>query len=218
MELWATSLTHSDRQELFYWRVSAREQLRRHLGAASTVGDIEMTNTEIGCACGQLRLQVRGRPIISVECCCDSCRQAGARLERLEGAQPILGPHGTTRFELYRKDRVSFVSGEEQLREFRLSPGSGTRRVVAGCCNTPVFLDFKGGHWFSLYGGLWPKDVLPPPEMRTMAADLPDASVLPTDVPNHKHQSVEFFAKLLGAWIAMGFRSPFLPISGKLEA
>jgi hypothetical protein len=54
--------------------------------------------------------------------------------------------------------------------------------------------------------------------MRTMTADLPDPSVLPDDVPNRKHQSLGFFAKLLGAWAAMGFRSPYLPVPGKLDA
>ncbi|WP_127752112.1 hypothetical protein [Devosia sp. 1566] len=173
---------------------------------------------EIGCRCGQVRLVLSGAPIISTECCCSSCRQAGARLEQLEGAAPILGEHGTTRFVLYRKDRVTFLGGLDGLREFRLSPDAGTRRVVATCCNTPVFLDFKGGHWFSLYAGLWPQEALPPVEMRTMTSDLPDPSVLPGDVPNRKHQSVSFFAKLLGAWMAMGFRSPYLPVGGKLEA
>jgi hypothetical protein len=173
---------------------------------------------EIGCRCGRVRLELSGAPILSAECCCSSCRKAGARLEQLPGAPAILGSHGTTRFVLYRKDRVTVLAGLDALREFRLSPEAGTRRVVASCCNTPVFLDFKGGHWFSLYAGLWQQDTLPPLEMRTMTADLPDPSVLPDDVPNRKHQSLGFFAKLLGAWAAMGFRSPYLPVPGKLDA
>lgn len=173
---------------------------------------------EIGCRCGQVRLQVSGAPIISAECCCSSCRQAGTRLQHLAGAPSILGPHGTTRFVLYRKDRVRFRAGLDTLCEFRLSPEAGTRRVVASCCNTPVFLDFRGGHWLSLYGGLWPAGTLPPLELRTMTSDLPDPAMLPADVPNRRHQSLGFFAKLLGAWIAMGFRSPYLAVSGKLEA
>ena len=171
----------------------------------------------IACSCGTVSLGIEGRPITSVECCCNSCRTAGAVLERLAGAPGILGPHGTTRFVLYRKDRVTFLSGIEHLAEHRLSPQAGTRRVVATCCNAPVFLNFKGGHWFSLYGNLWPAETLPPLAMRTMASDLPDASKLPQDVPNLRNQSLKFFAKLLGAWIAMGFRSPFLPIPAKLD-
>lgn len=174
--------------------------------------------TCLACACGQFSLIVQGDPITSVECHCDSCRAAGARLQRLPCARPLLDPRGGTRFVLYRKDRIQFAAGADHLKEFRLSSGASTRRVLASCCNTPVFLEFKGGHWLSLYGGLWPDGALPPLEMRTMTGDLPDASVLPGDVPNLKRQSGVFFARLLKAWIAMGFRSPRIAVSGEVQA
>lgn len=174
-------------------------------------------NTQLVCHCGQLRLEVKGAPISSVECCCNSCRAAGARLLALPSAQPVLGPNGTTRFVLYRKDRIRFVQGTAQLKEFRLTPGSKTRRVVATCCNTPAFLEFQSGHWLSLYGGLWPAHALPALEMRTMVMDLPAGTTLPDDVPNASRQSFSFFAKLLGAWIAMGFRSPKIAVNGELH-
>ena len=123
-----------------------------------------------------------------------------------------------TRFVLYRKDRVRFLKGTDLLREFRLTPETKTRRVVATCCNTPVFLEFQNGHWLSLYGGLWPAGTLPPLQLRTMTSDLPAGTVLPDDVPNMKQQSGAFFVKLLGAWIAMGFRSPKLAfVKGELQ-
>ncbi len=53
---------------------------------------------------------------------------------------------------MHRKDRVRILSGAEQLKEYRLSADAGTRRVIATCCNTPVFMEMKGGHWLSLYG------------------------------------------------------------------
>jgi len=177
-----------------------------------------MPTLPLACACGRLNLSVRGNPITSVECHCDSCRAAAARLEKLPCARSMLDPRGGTRFVLYRKDRVQFTAGTDQLKEFRLSTGAATRRVVATCCNTPVFLEFEGGHWLSLYGGLWPDGTLPPLEMRTMTGDLPDASVLPSDVPNLKRQSGVFFAKLLKAWIAMGFRSPRIAVGGEIRA
>ncbi len=174
--------------------------------------------TRLSCACGKVRLEVHSDPIVNAECCCNSCREAGRRLAALPGAQPVLGPHGTTRFVLYRKDRVTFPEGADLLREFRLSPRSRTRRVVAGCCNTPVFVDLAGGHWLSLYGSLWPAGELPPLDLRTMTRDLEDPSVLPDDVPNAKSHSISFFIKLLGAWIAMGFRNPEIPVKGEIHA
>lgn len=179
-----------------------------------------MTQTlELGCACGQVRLQVEGAPIISAACCCNSCREAGARIQRLPAAPTLLDAHGATRFVLYRKDRVRFGEGAEVLRELRLRPEAKTRRVVATCCNTPVFLEFENGHWLSLYGCLWPQGTLPPLELRTMTSDLPAGTALPDDVPNARRQSLSFFAKLLGAWIAMGLRSPKVAcVNGVLQS
>jgi hypothetical protein len=112
---------------------------------------------------------------------------------------------------LQRKDRLSFLQGTEHLREHRLSPKAPTRRVLATCCNTPVFLEFERGHWLSLYRRLWPEQTRPPIEMRTMTSDRTDPSSLPNDVPNAKRQTFKFFAKLLGAWIAMGLKAPEVP-------
>ncbi len=173
--------------------------------------------TQIGCTCGHVPLEVEGAPIVSSACCCNSCREAGARLQTLPEAPKVLDTSGATRFVLYRKDRIRFLKGTDLLKEFRLTPEAKTRRIVATCCNTPVFLEFKGGHWLSLYGGLWPEGMLPPLEMRTMTADLPDASVLPDDVPNAKSQALPFFVKLMGAWIAMGFRSPKVPVKEEVH-
>lgn len=174
--------------------------------------------TELACACGQVHLGLEKTPIISAECHCNSCRAAGTKLQALPEAPPVLEANGGTRFVLYRKDRVRILRGAELLKELRLTPGSKTRRVVATCCNTPVFLEFQNGHWLSLYGCLWPAGTLPPLDLRTMTGDLPDGLTLSDDVPNGKRQSVLFFAKLLGAWIAMGFKSPKLTVgSGEIH-
>lgn len=173
--------------------------------------------TDIGCTCGSTRLQVSGAPIIVTECVCNSCRAAAARLAKLPGAKNMLTPHGATASALYRKDRVRIVSGAEDLAEFRLKADAGTRRVVATCCNTPVFMEMKGAHWLDLYVHLWPKPVRPKSDVRTMVGDLPDPSVLPTDLPNLKSQSFSFYAKLLGSWIAMGFRNPKIAVVEKID-
>jgi len=141
---------------------------------------------------------------------------AGHRIEALPAARPVLEHNGGTRFVLFRKDRVQFREGAEQFRHFRLTPTTPTRRVVASCCNTPVFLEFQNGHWLSLYAGLWPKDTAPSPQLRTMTEDLPAGATLDDDVPNSRRQSAGFFVRLLGAWIAMGFRRPAVPVGEEL--
>jgi hypothetical protein len=174
---------------------------------------------QLACACRQVLLKVERRPIVSAECHCNSCRAAGARLQTLPAAPPFVEANGGTRFVLYRKDRVRFLQGTALLKEFRLTPAAKTRRVVATCCNTPVFLEFQNGHWLSLYGYLWPEGTLPPLDLRTMTSDLPEGLALSADVPNAKRQSISFFAKLLGAWIAMGFRSPEVTVvNGEIHA
>ncbi|MCK0095216.1 hypothetical protein MWU60_06510 [Yoonia sp. F2084L] len=135
----------------------------------------------------------------------------------LPKAPRIVDEKGATPFVMHRKDRVRFLTGADQLREYRLSSDAGTRRVIASCCNTPVFMEMKGGHWLSLYGQLWPEDALPKLEMRTMTGDLASAEGLPNDVPNLKQHSLSFYARLFGAWVKMGFRNPKIVVGGDLH-
>jgi len=177
-----------------------------------------VTQTKLQCDCGTTQLDVFGRPIMVTECLCNSCRAAASRLEKLDGARKILTDYQATRCAEYRKDRVQFVSGQKYLKEFRLTPDAGTRRVVATCCNTPLFIEMRGGHWVSLYSQLWPKDQMPPVDVRTMASDLPDPSILPNDVPNLKRHATFFYFKLFGAWVAMRFRNPKIEVNGEIDA
>ncbi len=174
-----------------------------------------MNTTHLSCHCGQVQLEVDGSPILTAECCCNSCRAAGDRIAALPGAPAFRTQYGTP-YVLVRKDRVRFVRGRERLRQFRLKPESPTRRVVADCCNTPMFTEFQAGHWLSLYASLWPEADRPQMEMRNNARDLPDPSLLPGDMPNHKVVGASFIAKLILAFAAMGFRSPKVTTAGEL--
>lgn len=171
----------------------------------------------IGCACGQTRLEVHGNPILVSECLCNSCRAAAGRLAALPGAKDTLTAYHATPAAEYRKDRVRVVAGSENLREFRLSPTASSRRIVAACCNTPLFLEMKGAHWLSVYLHLWPEKTRPKAELRTMIGDLADPSALPADIPNLRSHNVSFYAKLLAAWIAMGFRNPKIAVAGSID-
>ncbi|WP_366933738.1 hypothetical protein [Devosia sp.] len=168
--------------------------------------------TNLTCACGQCALTLTGAPFISTECHCNSCREAGGKLAALPLARPMLEPDGGTRFVLYRKDRVEIAKGHELLRGYRLSTTTPTRRVVATCCNSPVFLEFKGGHWLSLYSSLWPADTAPAPQIRTMVSDREAETQLEGAIPHGRMQTLGFYGKLLAAWIAMGFKVPTIKI------
>lgn len=167
-----------------------------------------MDVTDLSCACGKVHLEVRAAPILAAECYCNSCRDAGERLHALPGAPVVVGANGSTHFVLYRKDRISITQGKNLLRNFRLGPEAQTRRVIATCCNTPVLLEFKGGHWCSLYANLWHGQALPRPDLRTMTGDLPAGQMLDDAVPSGGWETTKFYGKLLGAWVAMGFKVP----------
>ena len=172
----------------------------------------------IGCTCGKVIIEVTGRPIIAAECHCTSCRTAGERLSHLPGALRVQSADGGTPYVLYRKDRVRFVQGAELLREFRLTPTSPTRRVVASCCNTPLFTEFQNGHWLSLYGRLWPEKTMPAMDIRTQTGDLPQGTVLNDRIPSGTAQTLGFYGKLLGSWVAMGFKVPKIDVKGEIAA
>jgi hypothetical protein len=73
--------------------------------------------------------------------------------------------------------------GQEYLEEHRLKPDSATRRVVATCCNSPIFLDFTKGHWLTLYRNRFPAGA-PRLEMRVMTKDRRGGVALADDLPN----------------------------------
>ncbi len=161
------------------------------------------------CRCGRAAVEVADDPFLSVVCCCASCRAAGLEFEREPGAAAVLRPDGGTDYCLYRKDRVRVAHGGERLEARRLTPGSPTRRVLATCCNTPMFLDFTPGHWLTLYRDRV-RESAPAPQMRLMAMDAPSGATFTDGIPTYPRHSAMFVLKLFGAWAAMGFRRPVM--------
>ena len=155
------------------------------------------------CACGCVEYEAVGAPITSAICYCASCQKAGRDFEQFPNAPPVLDSDGGTAFVLYRRDRVRRRQGH--LREYRLKANSPTRRIVASCCNSAIFLDFTKGHWLSIYRCRLPPDA-PKIEMRLMTQDRQAPGALASDVPNYRGRSGRFMAKLLAAWVAMKIR------------
>jgi hypothetical protein len=158
-----------------------------------------MTNMEsniAGCRCGQVKLEVLGEPIVSTVCHCSSCQKAGRLLEDLPGASHILDETGGTPFVLFRKDRLRCAHGAAFLAEHRLKADSPTRRIVATCCNTAMFLDFTKGHWISIY-----------------------RERLALDQATVKRKSGLFTLRLVIAWAKMAFRTPKIDfVKGRIDA
>jgi hypothetical protein len=158
------------------------------------------------CACGGVEYEAMGAPITCAVCYCASCQEAGRGFEQLPGAPPVLEPDGGTAFVLFRKDRVCCVHGRDRLEAYQLKPESPTRRLVATCCNSAMFLDYTRGHWVSMYRGRFAV-AAPKIEMRVMTRDRRASVALADDVPNYRGHSGRGIIKLLAARMAMGFRS-----------
>jgi hypothetical protein len=167
----------------------------------------EQASGRCSCTCGRVAATVTGKPILHAMCYCSSCRTAGLAFAQEPGAPSVIGSDGGTDLLLYRKDRIARFEGGELLREHRLTPTSPTRRLVATCCNTPMFLEFTRGHWLSIYADRVPENVTPL-EVRIMTGDRVDKMPLPNDVPSFATHSAKAMMKLLVAWAAMGFRKP----------
>jgi len=153
------------------------------------------------CRCGAVAFEAVGAPILTVTCYCKSCQAAAGAI-----GGPILRPDGGTDFIMHRKDRIRCVTGGERLVEHRLKPDAGSRRMLAGCCNAPMYLEFAGGHWLSVYRDRL--DAAPPVEMRVMTDGRREGVELPNDIPSYATHSARFMWRLLCAWAAMGFRVP----------
>jgi hypothetical protein len=168
-----------------------------------------MTNERISapCRCGKVELEIVGAPILRGICYCASCQEAGRLYRAAPGAESGLAEDGGSDYVLYRKDRVRCSQGGELLEERRLKADSPTRRMYARCCNTAMFVDFTKGHWLTVYRGRLPNNI-PPATMRVMTAERPEGVILPDDMANYPGRSGKFILKLIGAWMAMGFRRP----------
>jgi hypothetical protein len=159
----------------------------------------------VSCACGQVQLAVVGVPIAVVACHCDDCQEGSRRIEALPGASASRDSFGGTSYLLYRKDRVKCSKGENLLRDLRLRDRSPTKRVIASCCNSAMFLDFEKGHWLSVYRGRF-GDHAPPLQMRIQTKFSPKDRHSPYDTLSYASFPLRFFAKLFLARAAMLIR------------
>jgi hypothetical protein len=162
----------------------------------------------VPCLCGQVALEADGAPIASAVCYCESCRTAARQFEQAPGAPPVVSADGGVEYCLFRKDRVKVLRGGAHLVVHRLTEASPTCRVVAGCCNAPMFLDVTRAHWLTVYRDRLPPGA-PPLEMGVMAKDRPAGMKLRADAPpTYRTMPPKLMIRLLSAWVAMGFRRP----------
>ncbi len=158
------------------------------------------------CSCGSVALVLKGAPIGSFACYCDTCQEGSSRIEALPNAPSLRRADGGTEYVLYRKDRVTYVKGSELLKDYKVEHNPKTNRVVACCCNSAVLMRFDDArHWVPIYRErLGPN--APAIQMRICTSFLQNGKVFADDIPSYKGYSPAFMMKLLSSGLAMLFR------------
>ncbi|MBC7493050.1 MAG: hypothetical protein H7241_11505 [Novosphingobium sp.] len=158
------------------------------------------------CACGEVECAGYGAPIGTAVCYCDDCQAAARAIEALPGAVPVADPDGGTALTLFDTRNFAVVRGEDKLVAHRLGDTSPTRRMVAGCCNSAMFLTFdRGPYWVSTMRNRF-TGPLPAIEFRQMtkyrANDLP----WPDAAPRSRGFAPRFILRVTVAGVARQFR------------
>jgi hypothetical protein len=157
------------------------------------------------CRCGAVELAASGRPIVASVCYCDACQAAAAQIAALPESPNVAEPDGGTEYLLFRKDRFACSKGREHLQAFRLNASSATRRMVASCCNSAMYMAFDDKrHWVSAYRVRFEGDA-PPLEMRICTKSRTSGEALDTSVPSYAGYPPKLIVRLIGSMLAMSF-------------
>jgi len=134
------------------------------------------------CACGAVEIALSAPPIAALSCCCDDCQAAAARLEALPGAPAFREPCGGTPAVLFPRIALKVTRGRDKLTPHRLRDGSRTRRMVATCCNSFLYVTFdRGPFWVDVVSSRMADAPSPRWRIQTRFCAEPP----PDDIPNH---------------------------------
>jgi hypothetical protein len=154
------------------------------------------------CACGQVRMRVTGKPIMTAVCHCADC-QAGARQLEAMGASPSFhDAWGGTPYVTLRDDRLGEVEGRDRLVGVKLKDDAPTTRFMASCCNTPMYLKHGPGWWTSVYRGTLGQEA-PAIEARGQTRHAVRPGTLPDDAPSYPGFPPQLLLRLLSARLMM---------------
>jgi len=167
------------------------------------VAKVPLTEVAAHCSCGAVELTLQGAAILTAVCYCDACQLAAKAIETLESAPKITDAAGGTPLVLYRRDRMRVAKGEDNLQDFRLSARTPTRRRVAMCCDTMVYLDFSKGHWVSVHRERLAPEARPPVEMRIQTRYVAEGLAIPEGGKIYRKWPMRFIGRLLKAQMAM---------------
>ena len=106
---------------------------------------------------------------------------------------------------LFRRDRIACTRGADRLRAMRLTDASKTRRMIAGCCATPMYLAFDDRRpWVSAFRASFGA-AAPPVEMRICTRFRRSAAAVEDGLRSHPGYPLGMFVRILAVWPMMLF-------------
>jgi hypothetical protein len=86
---------------------------------------------------------------------------------------------------VFRRDRIACIRGAENLQAMRLRNATKTRRMLAGCCTTPMYVGFDDKRpWVSAFRTSFGPDA-PPVQMRICTRFRRPEHKAKDDLPDH---------------------------------
>ena len=164
------------------------------------------------CRCGAVQLGAWAAPIAVAACYCDDCQAAAAKIAQTGAVSPA-DPDGGTAFMLFRRDRLACTGGSERLCAVRLREGTKTRRMVAECCGTAMYLAFDDSRpWVSAFRDPF-GETAPPVQMRICTRfRRTDAAPADDGLPSHAGYPPSMMLKILAAAPGLLFAKPVEPL------
>lgn len=109
---------------------------------------------------------------------------------------------------MFRRDRFICTKGAERLQALRLTDATKTRRMIAGCCQTPMYAAFDDKRpWVSAYRAPF-GDGAPPVEMRICTRFRTAGAASGDPVPSHLGYPPAMVVRILGAAVGSMFARP----------
>jgi hypothetical protein len=160
------------------------------------------------CRCGAVEIGGWSNPLVVAACYCDDCQVASERLAASANGGPTAGADGGTEFMVFRRDLIACVRGAENLQAMRLTAATKTRRMVAGCCTTPMYVSFDDKRpCVSSYRAGFGADA-PPVEMRICTRFRRPEYKAEDGLPEHPGYPAAMILRILAAWPRMLFSRP----------
>jgi hypothetical protein len=159
------------------------------------------------CRCGAVEVGAWSDPLVVAACYCDDCQAASERLATANSA-PLAGADGGTEFMVFRRDRIACTRGAENLQAMRLTDTTKTRRMIASCCATPMYVGFDDKKpWVSAFRARFGADA-PPVQMRICTRFRRSDGKTNDGLPEHPGYPAAMILRILAVWPRMLFSRP----------